>query len=246
MAAAWIPIAAMALDAISSKNQSDANVGAQRSTNRYNLMLQREQQQWESMMSGTAVQRRVADITAAGGNPALAFTAGQEATTPTVAPARFEAPHTDFRTNFTAAALANAQLQNVQAQTRYTNSQTTGQTIRNNIDNAFANEMAAIKRDKAMTDLQGAQKNYDLLEQQLKNAVAQEIEIKTRAGLSAAQTEQTRRMTPALVQAAVQQARSGELDLQALERIAQIGGVDAKVSAPIIKTIIDILRTFFK
>lgn len=63
---------------------------SQAKANKANLKLQREQQGWEKEMSNTAVQRRVADITKAGGNPALAFESGASASTPSVAPAQMQ------------------------------------------------------------------------------------------------------------------------------------------------------------
>lgn len=77
--------------------------------NRTNIKLQREQQAWEKEMSNTAVQRRAADIERAGGNRALAFTSGQEASTPSVAPATVQPTYTGGA-NFTAKAIASEQL----------------------------------------------------------------------------------------------------------------------------------------
>lgn len=111
------------------------NAHEQRDTNAQNIRLQREQRDYETMMSNTAVQRRADDIEKAGGNRALAFTNGSEATTPTVAAARAESPRYDSP-NINSAVLVKAQLEQIRAQTAATNASAQGQRINNAINAA--------------------------------------------------------------------------------------------------------------
>lgn len=62
---------------------------AQKRANETNIMLQREQRDWEKMMSDTSYRRAVADMTAAGLNPMLAYSQGG-ASTPSVSAATVE------------------------------------------------------------------------------------------------------------------------------------------------------------
>lgn len=96
---------------------------AQRSANQTNIRLQREQQAWEERMSSSAVQRRADDIEKAGGNRALAFVNGSEASTPTVTPARVESTFKPDWIDLTSKQLALAQIKNVDAQTRAKNAE---------------------------------------------------------------------------------------------------------------------------
>lgn len=80
------------LNALVQGGSAYASYAGAANANAKNVKLAREQRDWETKMSNTAVQRRAADIEAAGGNRALAFVNGQEATTPTYTNARVENP----------------------------------------------------------------------------------------------------------------------------------------------------------
>lgn len=118
------------------------NYDQQRQANVTNKKLQKRQQDWEEQMSNTAVQRRAADIEAAGGNRALAFVNGSEASTPIVAPARVEAPRMDSPHINTGALLQaatlKAQLDNLKANTQKTSAETRATTLATDIAEAQA------------------------------------------------------------------------------------------------------------
>lgn len=102
----------------------------QRDANRRNERLYFENRDWETQMSSTAVQRRAADIRRAGGNPALAFTSGQEASSPTSGTPMMQnenAQGADIIANIgpkiMAAKLARQQLLQASAQTHLTTEQ---------------------------------------------------------------------------------------------------------------------------
>lgn len=136
-AAVWGEVANAAIQAGTAWLNSDA----QRDANRINIKNSREQREFEERMSNTAIQRRAADIEAAGGNRALAFVNGSEATTPTYTPAHVEAPHFDAP-RINTAALLQAQAQKSQidltkAQTYKTSQETQGLAMANQISKAL-------------------------------------------------------------------------------------------------------------
>lgn len=118
------------------------NYDQQRQANVQNRRLARDQREFEREMSNTAVQRRAQDIEAAGGNRALAFTNGSEATTPVYTPARIEAPRFDAPQINTGkimqAQMLQAQLDNTKAMTSKASAETRAQNLATDIAEAQA------------------------------------------------------------------------------------------------------------
>lgn len=225
-----IPAAAWALGStilggmFSSRGQSSAN--------RTNVRLQREAQQWEKMMSDTAVQRRRWDIERAGGNPALAFTNGQEASTPSVAPARVESTTRDAAemiSNTPAKIMMMQQMQQAKANTRLTNAQAEREEIQAAIDRAS---------QKGKTEFTVNDFIEKFEQSDLRTKIMRSLDANT-----ATTAKRNEQLLDKIVQAAANQAKIGKLNADALENIATVGGIEAEQASWLVKLIVNSMVT---
>lgn len=222
--AVWGAVADAALQVANTWMQSDSA----RRANQTNIKLQREQQAWEKMMSGSAVQRRRDDIEKAGGNPALAFTTGDGATTPNVTPAHVEPNYRgDIKTNFSAAAVADAQLKNIKADTVGKLADARRQTVEADI----AEGTKAPRQDYEVNKYV---EGYD--QQDLKTKIMRNMDVST-----AADAKAKRDTVDSLITMAKQQVESNQINLEGLRNFAKMGGIELGKATPIIRMILDML-----
>lgn len=224
--AVWGEVANAALQA----GTAVLNYKSQSNANKTNVKLQRENQAWEEEMSNTAVQRRYKDILAAGGNPAAAFVNGADATTPTVTPARVEAPRFDAPRFNTAALLQKAQIDNMIANTQNTSADTRIKTTQARIleDYGGANSAA---------ELRGKEQANSLFDAQMRKAVAEADISETTAKL----VQQQKEAAIKLLQA---QAEMGQLNLESSQAIAKLLGVAGKDLGPVARFFMELAKTF--
>lgn len=206
------------------------NSTAQHKANRTNISLQKRQQEWEQMMSNTAVQRRADDIEKAGGNRALAFVNGSEASTPSIAPARIE-PARIQAPNIGNALMIRAQLDNLKANTANTSADTRNKILAGNLTEEFGGESNA-------QDVVRKRQENEKFKFELDKAIAD-------ADISRATADMLREKTGAAIELMRQNARMGELNADSAEAIVEKLGIVGKDAGPIAKLLIELAKAMF-
>ena len=222
----WIGPAIAAAGQIGSAAMASNSAGG---ANKTNIKLQQRQQAYETFMSNTAVQRRAADIEAAGGNRALAFTGGQSASTPSVPAAHVEPRYKgEGGGALTEAMLVKAQLDNIRANTAQ-------QVANARITNVEADIREGIKSAETSYRNNHFVEAYEW--DDLKTKITRSLDAS-----SAAEAKRNSETVDALIAKAVQDAKAGQLNLEALQNIAKIGGIEAGKMQGVIKMIIDLMK----
>jgi len=192
---------------------------AQRSANRTNIMLNRENRDWQERMSNTAYQRSTQDLLNAGLNPMLAYSQGG-ASTPTNTAAKVE-PVDAAAKAVTSAATTKAQLDNVKANT--------------------TKQLA--EADKAVSEATSARVTADWAERDKARQVRKEeeeiIRIVEQSELTAEQKKQVKNMLPLLMKqtdANIKLANQQTSSAKAAETMTRYGFAKGKAESDLFET----------
>lgn len=207
------------------------NVWGQRQANETNIKLAREQREFEERMANTAFQRQKADLIAAGFNPALAAERLGGAPMVNTPAARVESETSKVDLAGTAMQVmggiaqirnteANTALQKAQAREATVNANLAEGTFRSEIDKRINRNVEEYEWDNLATEVRRLEKD-----------------------MTAEQLNKFRKITPSIIAMAEQSAAAGKIDLDAMQNIANIGGVEATKMKAFIQLLIE---TFFK
>lgn len=219
----WINFGSQLLD-------TGAGIYSASRANSTNIRLQREQREWQKMMSDSEIQRRKKDYELAGFNPALAATEGGGASSPVVSSARVEPT---FRpgglAGLNTAAQVAANIQNVRADTLNKVASARIQNVEANIrEGGEKQEFEA----RVNTNIEQVEWN------DLKTRILRSQDISSAAGAKV-----DRETVDEMISMAQSQAKTGKLDADALENIAKVGGVEAGKIQWLIKMIVNFATT---
>lgn len=199
---------------------SAADAFSQRSANKSNLKNQREQREWEANMANTAVQRRRRDIELAGFNPVLAATgpgaSSPSVSAPTVEPI-FKGAGRDFPASAGQAMMMRAQLDNLTANTQKMSAETRQTNI---MSNAMQGSEATVEGRTRGYELRNKIVDFEIGKQSLSN-------LQLAGQTSAAQLKLIEGTLMSHIDMANQKARTGRLELDALENIAKAFAIEA-------------------
>lgn len=205
--------------------------------NRTNIKLAREQRAWEETMANTAFQRRVADITKAGFNPLLAV-GGPGAATPSNSAPTVEPT---FRPEWSRGSALQAAMALEQIRATRTNNLKVAAEARLTDQEARIKKIDADAKERYGVDM--ADWDYQKSEISVKQARATLERTLADTAKTAAEAEKLQKTMDSLVQLVQQQARAGRLDLDALENVASVGGIEQSKMSGMMKLLIDLFRT---